>query len=63
VPLDEALRMASSYPAGFLGLGASHGRIATGYRADFVVLDAALRVRETWIGGGENASPDGTNPQ
>lgn len=51
VALDEALRMASTYPADFLGLGKSHGRIAAGYRADFVVLDTTLHVRETWIGG------------
>jgi N-acetylglucosamine-6-phosphate deacetylase len=48
---EEALRMASTYPADFLGLGASHGRIAAGCAADFVVLDDALSVRETWIGG------------
>ncbi|HZX90156.1 MAG TPA: amidohydrolase family protein, partial [Rudaea sp.] len=48
---QEALRMASNYPAEFLGLGASHGQIAAGYAADFVVLDDALQVRETWIGG------------
>ena len=47
----EALRMASEYPADFLGLGATHGRIAPGCAADFVVLDDALQVRETWIGG------------
>lgn len=51
MPLDEAARMASTYPADFIGLGASHGRIATGFRADFTVVDAALRVTETWIGG------------
>lgn len=51
VPLDEAVRMASTYPADFLGLSTSHGRIAAGCRADFVVLDATLHVRETWIGG------------
>jgi N-acetylglucosamine-6-phosphate deacetylase len=51
VPLDEAARMAATYPADFLGLGSTHGRIDTGYRADFTVLDAALRVTETWIGG------------
>jgi N-acetylglucosamine-6-phosphate deacetylase len=48
---DEALRMASTYPAEFLGLGAIYGRIAAGCTADFVVLDDALHVRETWIGG------------
>ncbi|MFT3897693.1 MAG: N-acetylglucosamine-6-phosphate deacetylase [Thermomonas sp.] len=51
LPLDEAARMASTYPAEFLGLGDSHGRIATGYRADFVLVDDAVRVRRTWIGG------------
>jgi N-acetylglucosamine-6-phosphate deacetylase len=49
--LDEAVRMASTYPAEFLGLGATHGRIAAGCVADLVVLDDSLRVRETWIGG------------
>ncbi len=48
---QEALRMASAYPADFLGLGESHGRIAAGYAADFAVLDDALGVRETWIDG------------
>ncbi|HEX3122045.1 MAG TPA: N-acetylglucosamine-6-phosphate deacetylase [Rhodanobacteraceae bacterium] len=48
---QDALRMASTYPAAFLGLQSTHGQIATGYAADFVVLDDALGVRETWIGG------------
>jgi len=51
LPLDEAVRMASSYPADFLGLGASHGRIAVGCRADLVVMDADCRVQHSWIGG------------
>ncbi|WP_297900357.1 N-acetylglucosamine-6-phosphate deacetylase [Metallibacterium sp.] len=51
VPLDEALRMASTYPANVLGLERSHGRIAAGYRADLVALDAALMVRSVWCGG------------
>jgi N-acetylglucosamine-6-phosphate deacetylase len=55
VPLDEAARMAATYPADFLGLGSTHGRIDDGYRADFTVLDAALRVTETWIGGVRSA--------
>jgi len=55
LPLDEAVRMASTYPAEFLGLGASHGRIAVGYVADLVVLDEELHVRECWIGGMANA--------
>jgi N-acetylglucosamine-6-phosphate deacetylase len=49
--LEEAVRMASTYPAGFLGLGESHGRIAPGYCADLVVLDDEYRVQQSWIGG------------
>jgi N-acetylglucosamine-6-phosphate deacetylase len=51
VPYDEAARMASTYPAAFLGLGATHGHIAAGYRADLVVMDENHEVVETWIGG------------
>jgi N-acetylglucosamine-6-phosphate deacetylase len=51
LPLEEAVRMASTYPAEFLGLGESHGRIAPGYRADLVVLDDQYRVQQSWIGG------------
>ncbi|MBS0590620.1 MAG: N-acetylglucosamine-6-phosphate deacetylase [Proteobacteria bacterium] len=51
VPLDEAVRMASTYPAEFIGFGATHGRIAPGYAADFVALDEDLQVAATWIGG------------
>jgi N-acetylglucosamine-6-phosphate deacetylase len=43
--------MASRSPAEFLGLGDHIGRIATGYRADLVLLDAGLKVLDTWIGG------------
>ena len=49
--MSEAVRMASEFPANFLGLGSSHGRLAPGYRADFAVADDALIIRETWIGG------------
>lgn len=55
VPLAEAARMAATYPADFLGLSASHGRIAAGCRADFVQLDAALALRATWIAGQHEA--------
>jgi N-acetylglucosamine-6-phosphate deacetylase len=51
LPLEEAVRMASTYPAEFLGLGESHGRIAPGFRADLVVLDDEYRVQQSWIGG------------
>ena len=50
-PLEEALRMASLYPATFMNLEDRRGRIAPGYRADLVLLDGDLTVRQTWIGG------------
>jgi N-acetylglucosamine-6-phosphate deacetylase len=49
--LATAVRMASEYPAAFLGLDRHLGRIAPGYRANFVVADDAMRVRDTWIDG------------
>ncbi|KLI98499.1 N-acetylglucosamine-6-phosphate deacetylase [Luteimonas sp. FCS-9] len=51
VPLDEAARMAATYPAAFLGLDDRLGRIAPGLRADFALVDDALSMRGTWIGG------------
>ncbi len=51
LPLEEALRMASLYPAAFLGLERRLGRIAPGFDADLVLLDEDLEVQETWIGG------------
>jgi N-acetylglucosamine-6-phosphate deacetylase len=49
--LADASHMASGAPAEFLGLAQETGRIAPGLRADLVLLDDDLRVRETWIGG------------
>jgi N-acetylglucosamine-6-phosphate deacetylase len=51
VDLAEALRMASQYPAAFIGLERSHGRIAPAYVADLVSLDDNGNVVETWCGG------------
>jgi N-acetylglucosamine-6-phosphate deacetylase len=44
IPKDEALRMASAYPAAYLGLGDHLGALAPGYLASFVILDADLAV-------------------
>ncbi|MEA3160491.1 MAG: N-acetylglucosamine-6-phosphate deacetylase [Gammaproteobacteria bacterium] len=49
--IAEAARMASEYPAAFLGLDHELGRIAPGYRANLALLDDELRVRRTWIEG------------
>ena len=43
VPLDEALRMASLYPAECLGIADRRGRVAVGYPAHLVALDDGIR--------------------
>jgi N-acetylglucosamine-6-phosphate deacetylase len=50
IPLPDALRMATATPADGLGLR-QHGRIRVGARADFVALDATLRVTAVWRDG------------
>lgn len=51
IDFEEAARMASLYPAQAAGLSKSKGQLAAGYDADFVLLDADLRIKSTWIGG------------
>ena len=51
LPVESAVRMSSTYPAEFLGLGDQLGRIAPGYRANLVLADAELNVLDTWIDG------------
>ena len=51
VPLPQAVRMASQIPAEFLGVAHEYGRIAAGQRANLVLTDDELNVRETWIDG------------
>lgn len=50
LPLEEALRMASAYPAEAIGATAK-GNLQTGSDADFVVLTPDLQMHSTWIGG------------
>jgi N-acetylglucosamine-6-phosphate deacetylase len=52
VPLEFALRAASTHPANFLGLGHMLGRLAPGYRADVTAINAnSVEVLQTWIAG------------
>jgi N-acetylglucosamine-6-phosphate deacetylase len=51
VSLPEAVAMASTHPSAFLGLAGEAGRIAPGLRANLVLADDRLSVRETWIDG------------
>ncbi len=60
IPLQESLRMAALYPAEFLGLGESMGRIRGGYRADIVHFDEDYKVHGTWVAG--QYQPHGLKP-
>ncbi|HEX4613391.1 MAG TPA: N-acetylglucosamine-6-phosphate deacetylase, partial [Urbifossiella sp.] len=51
VPLWEAVRMASLTPARILGIDAEVGSLEAGKRADLVVLDKELNVRQVYVGG------------
>jgi N-acetylglucosamine-6-phosphate deacetylase len=55
VGLDEALRMASLYPAQFLGLDHVLGRLAPGYQADMILFDDQFAVTRSWVKGTELA--------
>ncbi|WP_284775033.1 N-acetylglucosamine-6-phosphate deacetylase [Agrobacterium sp. lyk4-40-TYG-31] len=48
---EEAVRMASLYPAQAVGIASRKGLLTSGYDADFVVLDTDFQMKSTWIGG------------
>jgi len=50
IPLEEALRMASLYPARVMGIS-DRGRIETGCRADLVVFDEEFRIHKVSLNG------------
>mgnify|MGYP005845453345 CR=1 FL=1 len=51
LPLAEALRMASLYPAQMLGLDTELGRLEPGYRANMIALNPELELTHSWIEG------------
>ncbi|SFN51592.1 N-acetylglucosamine-6-phosphate deacetylase [Cohaesibacter marisflavi] len=52
LPLSEALRMASRYPASFMRMDTSLGLIAPGFSADLVAFDPETwTVKHSWING------------
>lgn len=51
ISLPESLRMASTYPATYLGIEDERGYLKPGYRADFVNLTHDLNVKQVWLGG------------
>jgi N-acetylglucosamine-6-phosphate deacetylase len=51
IDLEEALRMASLYPAEAIGMTGRKGRLTHGHDADFAVIDDNVNVVSTWIAG------------
>lgn len=51
IPLDEAIRMASTYPANYIGVSDKLGSLSVGKRADILCLDQNLKVVKTWVKG------------
>jgi N-acetylglucosamine-6-phosphate deacetylase len=51
LPWQEAARMASTYPATFLGLEQELGYIKAGYRANMVLVDQEFGFLGSWIDG------------
>ncbi|MFN8239972.1 MAG: N-acetylglucosamine-6-phosphate deacetylase [Bacteroidales bacterium] len=50
IAIEEAIRMATSYPAGLMGLN-DRGIIAPGYRADIVAFNKEFEVKKVFIEG------------
>ena len=51
IPLEEALKMASLYPANYLELGDKIGKLKAGYIADLVHLNNEFEVLNVWKSG------------
>ena len=51
VPKDEAIRMATLYPATYLGVSQMFGRIASGYTGSLAIFDNEMRVHATMHAG------------
>ena len=51
IPLNEALAMASRYPAEYLGVANYLGSLKSGYRADLTHFDLDFQVQNVWIAG------------
>ena len=54
--VDEALRMASLYPAQLLNRDQDIGCLLSGARADFIHLDKQMRIQNVWRGGVDSAN-------
>ena len=51
IPLNEALAMASRYPAEYLGVANYLGSLKSGYRADLTHFSLDFQVQNVWVAG------------
>lgn len=51
IPMDEALRMATLYPATYLGINNQFGLLKAGNKADFVIFDNKISISNTYRNG------------
>ena len=51
ITLNQALAMASRYPAEYLGIENHLGSLKPGYRADLVHFDSNFKVHNAWVSG------------
>ena len=51
IPLNEALAMASRYPAEYLGVANYLGSLESGYRADLTHFNLDFQVQNVWVAG------------
>lgn len=54
IDIDEAIRMASVYPAAMMGISNTLGKIKPGYKASMIVIDENFNLLRSWIDGAEN---------
>jgi N-acetylglucosamine-6-phosphate deacetylase len=53
IPLNEALAMASRYPAEYLGVANYLGSLESGYRADLTHFSLDFQVKNVWVAGNQ----------
>ena len=51
IPLCDAIAMATSYPAEYLGVGDYLGSLKANYRADLAHFDIDFNVKNVWVAG------------
>jgi len=51
IPLEEALKMASLYPADYLGISDKIGRLKAGFKADIICFDKSFTIKNVWKSG------------